>query len=68
MDNRIVKRGVLINTSTVYKTEIHKGFVGEKEITVRSMIPVFESRDELEKQKMSIESGLYKIFAKYINA
>lgn len=32
------------------------------------MIPAFESNEEREKRKESVESGLYKIFAKYVDA
>ena len=32
------------------------------------MIPAFESNEEREKRKKSIESGLYKVFAKYVDA
>ncbi len=60
--------GIFIIRSIAYQPTVHKGLVGEKEITVRHLIPIFENKEEREKQEKSVENGLYKIFAKYVGA
>lgn len=49
-----------------YIPSMHKAYIGSKEITVRSMNPVFANDEDKKRRKSDIESGLYKIFEKYI--
>lgn len=57
--------GIIIVNAQTYEPTIHTAFVGGKEITVRSLIPIFASSEDKNKKKKDIESGLYKIFSKY---
>lgn len=49
-----------------YDQSDHVAQLGNKTITVRSLTPVFVSRDEQEDTKDRIEKCLYDIFKKYI--
>ena len=50
----------MIARSAAYDMDVHKGFVGKREITVRSMIPVFESNEEQEKRKRALKADCIK--------
>lgn len=58
--------GIIIVNAQAYEPTVHTAFVGKKEITVRSLIPVFASIEDKNRKKKDIESGLYKIFEKYV--
>ena len=58
--------GIIIVNVQTYDSTVHKAIVGNKEITVRSLIPVFASTEDKNRKKKDIESGLYKIFKKYV--
>lgn len=58
--------GIIIVNAQTYQPTVHTAFVGSKEITVRSLIPVFANDDEKNKKKKDIESNLYKIFSSYV--
>lgn len=40
--------------------------MGEKDITVNNLSPIFKSKDSKEEAKQKIETTLYEIFCKYM--
>lgn len=58
--------GIIIVNAQTYQPTVHTALVGNKEITVRSLIPVFANDDEKNKKKKDIENNLYKIFSSYV--
>ena len=58
----------LIKRVMKYETTEHKGMIGDKEITVRSSIPIFDNETDKRERKTAIESCLFDIFAKYVKA
>ncbi len=57
--------GIIIVNAQSYTPTIHTAIVGNKEITVRSLIPVFANEEDKKEKKRDIESSLYRIFDKY---
>lgn len=53
-------------SAQTYAPSMHKAYIGDREITVRSMKPVFANDEDKKRRKSDIENGLYKIFEKYI--
>lgn len=49
-----------------YRRSDHPARMGSRTIRVRSLTPVFASRDEEKDAKDRIEKGLYDIFKKYM--
>ena len=49
-----------------YTPTERKAFVGAKEITVRSLVPVFQDSEEYEHATQKVQNGLYQVFHKYI--
>ena len=50
-----------------YESSTHMAVVGDKEFTVRSLIPVFVDEERRKADKQKIENALYNIFRKYTN-
>ena len=57
--------GIAITNAVNYQNNVYTAFVGNKEITVRSLIPVFSSDEEKNRKKRDIESSLYRIFDRH---
>lgn len=51
---------------TSYAPMERKAIVGEREITVRNLIPVFGSQEERKLAGQKIQDGLYRVFHKYM--
>ena len=49
-----------------YTATEHKKMVGEKEVTVRNLKPVFTNDEERQKVKQHIQNGLYNVFSKFV--
>ena len=49
-----------------YTATEHKKMVGEKEVTVRNLKPVFTNEEERQKAKQHIQNGLYNVFSKFV--
>ena len=58
----------LIKRVMKYETTEHKGMIGDQEITVRNSVPIFDNEADKRERKAAIESCLFNIFAKYIEA
>lgn len=52
--------------TTGYAPTEHKAIVGAREITVRNLIPVFNSQEEREMAGQKVQDGLYRVFCKYV--
>ncbi len=52
---------------TSYAPMERKAIVGEREITVRNLIPVFNSQEERELMGKKVQDGLYRVFHKYMS-
>lgn len=50
-----------------YIPEERKALVGAKEITVRSLVPVFQNSEKYEQATQKVQDGLFRIFCKYMN-
>ncbi len=50
-----------------YTATEHKKMVGEKEVTVRNLKPVFTNDAEKQRVKQHIQNGLYNVFSKHMN-
>lgn len=55
-----------MDDTTNYAPVEHKAIVGEREITVRNLIPVFNSQEEREQMGRKVQDGLYRVFHKYM--
>lgn len=44
-----------------------KTLVGAKEITVRSLVPVFQDPEEYEQATQKVQDGLFRVFHKYMD-
>lgn len=54
-------------TATIdYVPNTHTAIVGDKEFTVRNLIPIFSNEDAQKEAKQKIENCLYGIFHKYM--
>ncbi len=53
-------------TAINYETSTHVVVAGNKEFTVRNLIPVFANEEKRNDTRQKIESDLYGIFRKYI--
>ena len=50
-----------------YTPTERKVIVGSKEVTVRSLTPVFKAPEEHEHASQQVRDGLYQIFRKYMD-
>lgn len=57
--------GIIIVNAQSYMPTVHTAIVGNKEITVWNLIPVFANEEDKKEKKRDIESSLYRIFDKY---
>lgn len=53
------------STMSYVPTE-RKALVGAKEITVRSLTPVFKTSEERKMAGQKVQDGLYRVFHKYM--
>lgn len=51
-----------------YAATEHKKTVGEKEVTIRRLKPVFTDDEERQRRKRHIQDGLYHVFSKYMRS
>ena len=50
-----------------YTATEHKKMVGGKEVTVRTLKPVFTNDEERQKVSQHIQNGLYNVFSKHMS-
>ena len=61
------KGGKPMDNTVSYIPAERKAIVGAKEITVRSLVPVFQDPEEYEQATQKVQDGLFKVFHKYMD-
>lgn len=56
----------MVNSAIQYEPTVYKATVGKREITVRSLIPIFVTKEARKSEENRIEGELFNIFKKYI--
>lgn len=63
-----IKEGKPIEKISPNRRQTYQARIGGREMTIRTVEPVFTTDLERANKKREIEAGLYKVFSKYISA
>ena len=67
IDDDVRRRITMTATVVDYTPHTHIAMVGDKEFTVRNLIPVFVDENRRKETRYQIEITLFEIFQKYIS-